>query len=226
MATSPLADKALIELGKKLVANLNKTGEADILTTWMAHHIAELIRAAEAAEGTLDALAANSACMDAILKLWSHRAMLSNGSRPFESIEIAAQTLAKLAPDAPQHFYFQIQRMGAEESSGADALQEPDWLKYAEVVDETARSLIRFFIGLAVKDFKGELMEWLQLSKAVTDSAAAVDIPFVEALANSEILPTDDTEACAQAKEAGKMRKQLEMILKILDVLKLKPSPD
>jgi hypothetical protein len=94
----------IINLGKQLVAELERTPETDFLCRWMAHYLAELITFAESATGRKKA-AARKKCFDTILTLWKHRASLPNGHRPFEKFEPVVNALQTLDPDNPQPYY-------------------------------------------------------------------------------------------------------------------------
>lgn len=69
-----------MNLGKKLVKELDLDPGVDTLARWMAHYIAEQIILLEQKSGEEKKLA-EERCIDMILKLWSHRATLPNGLR-------------------------------------------------------------------------------------------------------------------------------------------------
>lgn len=85
--------KAVIDLGKRIVAGL-MLGD-DVTAQWMAHLVAEKISAAEDASETVrDSAVAE--CIDAILKLWSHRYMLPPHMRPLRELDPLLHTLNSL----------------------------------------------------------------------------------------------------------------------------------
>ena len=87
-----------INLGKQLVAALERDHSSKPVTHWMAHYIAELMIKAEDAKGD-EQEATQRKCVEAILMLWKHRAALPRGVRPFEAFEDVIKTLERLNPD-------------------------------------------------------------------------------------------------------------------------------
>lgn len=65
----------LIALGERIVAELGDPHTNNTLTRWLAHHVARLIRQADAAReaGAADADARETAAREAILQLWQAR---------------------------------------------------------------------------------------------------------------------------------------------------------
>ena len=84
----------VINLGKKLLVNLKKN-EADEITSWMINYLAEQIGLAES--GSKEA---KNSCIEVILELWERRAILPNGTRPFESFEPIFKALESLSPES------------------------------------------------------------------------------------------------------------------------------
>ena len=87
----------VLSLGVKLVDELDLESSVDTLGRWMAHYVAELMdRADNAAPEERAAL--RKSCSDAILELWSHRAELPDGKRPFEDLEPIMRAIESLDP--------------------------------------------------------------------------------------------------------------------------------
>ena len=63
----------------------------------MAHHLAEVLQEAEAAEGDDKELACRQAA-DLILKIWSHRQSLPGGAYPLNELEPVLSVLGRLEP--------------------------------------------------------------------------------------------------------------------------------
>ena len=63
----------------------------------MAHHLAEVLQEAEAAEGDDKKLACRQAA-DLILKIWSHRQRLPGGAYPLNDLEPVLSVLGRLEP--------------------------------------------------------------------------------------------------------------------------------
>jgi len=92
--------EAVVELGKLLVKELEngRNGEADNISQWMAHFIAEKMLEASNNKGKAK-IQAERECFDTILKVWAHRQHFPRDHRPLESFEKIAQTLAVLGRD-------------------------------------------------------------------------------------------------------------------------------
>lgn len=135
---------AVVELGKRLVCELDLEDTTDTLSRWMAHHIAELITRSEEAGGSNNAL--NSECCEAILQLWRHRHELPDGKRPFEEVEPVARAIASLDPESTYPRYFQ--RPSGRQEKGDQSASE-QWLEVAEGIDYSARILISECFKLA-----------------------------------------------------------------------------
>src|SRR5260221_8606675 len=95
--------KAVLELGKRLVAQFEDKG--DLLAAWMAHMIAERIHAAETA-APQDKAAAEEGCAKAILELWHHREALPQRVRPLRELEPVLRTLQSLDVDHAHYRYY------------------------------------------------------------------------------------------------------------------------
>jgi hypothetical protein len=164
-----IRSEAIFELGKKIVEELGPDQSVDTLARWMAHHIAELIQAAEAANGE-ERQAKMAACASAILDLWEHRGRFPNGMRPFEELDPILRTLEGLDLNADTLRYYRSQReMIDENREGAEAGR---WLNIAKGLDYSARVLIRYCLACAAESALDKSKEWVALAEA-----AGVDEP-------------------------------------------------
>ncbi len=216
MEPSQQFERSVIDLGKRLVAKLSEKDDDDLLSKWMAHHIAELVLSAEAASGSPDASSTNQACMDAILKLWAHRNLLPSGHRPFEAAEAALNTLIKLDPNTPESFYFRV-RDGRSEAGSSDEVQ---WLQFAEAMDQAARKLIRYCLGNAVESSQGNLDEWLETAQAIAVEPPSFDIQLVSRLTENAAESDLEKLAREKRKDAIALRDQLDALMTTLSALR------
>ena len=113
-ALSP-TPKGVLDLGRALVQELGLDPGVDTLSRWMAHYIAELIKAVETA-AVEDRPAKLTKCADTILNLWERRNLLPNGKRPFEDLEPILRTLESLDPTDDTPRYFRAARIAADKS--------------------------------------------------------------------------------------------------------------
>ena len=96
--------KDVIALGKLLVNELSASQSDDTLARWMAHHVSEVMQAAEKSTG-LRKTEAEDRCREAILSLWKHISDFPRGHRPLADIEPLVATIRALDPDYREYFY-------------------------------------------------------------------------------------------------------------------------
>lgn len=81
-----------MQLGEAILKELDLEQTDDILSRWLAHHIAELMQAADTAQrqGTPDEAALTAKqCREAILQLWAHRTDWPEGWPPPQAAKMA-----------------------------------------------------------------------------------------------------------------------------------------
>ncbi|NWN82677.1 MAG: hypothetical protein HLX48_06770 [Halomonas sp.] len=212
MSTQP---KAVLELGKKLVDNLGLDEGVDTLGRWMAHYIAELILDAESAAPEEKA-SKQERCSLAILDLWQHRAILPNGTRPFEDFEPIMRSLESLDPCDETPRYFRRTRMMA-----ADA--EPDtevkkWLEIADGIDSTARQLIRHCLARASQTTQENTAEWVALLEAagLDDD---MDVTALRILMSEADLYEGEADEDAEREKIEKQLSRLETFQEVAETL-------
>lgn len=153
----------MIELGSRLVAQLNC--DRDLLTSWMAHYVAELIEMARTSP-TAEREAAQERCAEAILHLWKQRTALPDRARPLIELEPVLRTLAALAADRDHPWYFRQILQPAENGRADDETKK--WLGVATHLDSTARSLIRWVLHTVTKRIAAPTRPWMELAAAAS----------------------------------------------------------
>lgn len=157
---SPLRSKEVLELGARLVEQLDS--KDDLLASWMAHYIAELIENVEKA--TVETKrAAQEVCAKAILELWRHRSSLPKDVRPFAKLGPVLRTLASLDNERTLRRYYARERDDAEASADEEMRK---WLDFARDIDDAARFLIRTAIRSAVAGSVASMTPWIELAKS------------------------------------------------------------
>lgn len=191
-ATTQLSD--VLELGKRIVAELDSSDGVDTLSNWMAHHIAGLISRLESQVGERNA-SLEVECRRAILELWSYRSSLPRRSRPFSNLEELLQIVEALNPDHPSFFY--AREVGNRASTDGE-LSEPSrqWLSAAQSIDRGARTLIGYCISKAAEDSLNEAADWVELARKV-GSTLDTDIRLIRIIIENssslaDALPADD----------------------------------
>lgn len=128
----------------------------------MINYLAEQIDLAES--GSKEA---RKSCVEVILKLWERRAMLPNGTRPFENFEPIFKALESLSPESSVPRYYH-----QTDSDKPDELGESEkWVEIAKRLDDTARTLITFMFEQAVVSSCSEkTKEWIKTLNGTIDS--------------------------------------------------------
>ncbi len=193
----------LVTLGKVLVKELGPDRDSDTLSRWMSHYVAELIQVSNEAKGEHKAKAQKE-CFEAILELWSYRYELPNGKRPFEKFEPILRALEDLDPENERSRYWHPQP--PKQIDDQDKICKH--LEMAKRLDETARILVRSFIGAAAKEASDQSEPWVQEILKINHSES----PDIE-LFRVMILDGEATEP-KSAKEI-----EIEKIVEIRDKL-------
>lgn len=227
MKNSPLFDSAAIELGKKILAEFENSDDRGIVTSWMAHHVADLMMRTEAAKGTPSENEVRQACVEAILSLWARRNSFPGGCRPFESAEQAVQTLVMLNPDCEQSFYFRpMAPLG--KSADENALRAQVWLGFAQAFDREARELLRICMSHSLGTSAASMRDWIEASHGLED-APFFDIQFVSGLIESATDEELDQIATPDVSTSTRVVAQLDKIIDSLTALRdavTNPSDD
>lgn len=150
--------KAVIELGKRIVAGLELGG--DVTAQWMAHLIAEKIFDAEhASETRRDAAVAD--CVDVILKLWAHRYTLPPYMRPLRELDPLLRTLNSLGVNEDDELRYFARSPSSEDLEGATE-DEKKLFEFAIGIDQVARELIRHALSVAAEQSVDVVKPWLE----------------------------------------------------------------
>lgn len=190
--TTQLSD--VLNLGKRLVTELEGDESRDTLSHWMAHHIASLINRLETL-GPSKEIGLEAECRRAILDLWSHRYSLRSSSRPFSKFDQLLTTLEALDPDSGFSFYF---RELGDRVENANALEDSakQWLDLARSLDRGARTLIGYCISRAAAETDDKSADWIELAEKV-ESSLDTDIKLVRIVIQSasalkDVVPKDE----------------------------------
>lgn len=138
-----------------IVKELELESNADTLGSWMAHHLAELLKRAENASGK-EKEALQRECADLIIKLWTRRSSLPTAHHPLQSFESIMKAIECLRGDTPTYFRDFRDKRDKRVSEGVQK-----WLDIATKVDSIARELIENCIQFAITNAINEEKEWL-----------------------------------------------------------------
>jgi len=112
---------------------------------------------------------AEQQCVDVILKLWSNRAVLPNGLRPFENYEPILRGLARLEYKPPSFFYNEFSQFG-HDINDDECAETNMWIANAIKIDEGARVLVKESFDIAARYAKDDkTREFLKNSPTYSD---------------------------------------------------------
>jgi hypothetical protein len=215
---------AVLDLGKRLVAELELSDSNDTLGLWMAHYVAGLID--DAATATQEDRPAKEARIrDAILELWAHRAEMPDGTRPFQELEPILRSLESLDPESSSYRYpiliispAQQPKKSSKKQGRTSKTTEPiQWVETARSLDRSARVLIKYCLTRAAEAGLKKPAEWARLAEEAGMGAdpEALVIRFVSDR------PDDSNSRLHEAKRRilTDRKEKLEEILKLSSVL-------
>ncbi len=204
-----------MELGRQLVSELEGPEQADTLSKWMAHYLAEQISAAKGARGRArDTVQAN--CANLILKLWAHRYALPRGRRPLEAFEPAIQTLEALRSDRPR---FSVLRDLPDNRK----LPEPakNFLSVALTIDRAASAIIQYCLAQTVSQIPKKDRRWLKLIEAVETSHPADMTLIIEMMSASDELTTEKNRlTAATIRKMERLRSDLDELQEVAEPMR------
>ena len=200
---------AVIALGKRLVVCL-EAGD-NLLSGWMAHHLAELITTAETASPETHAMA-NAACAKAILEVWRHRNTLPEHLRPLRELEPLLATIATLSVDPSSFRYHSVTQRYADLTEAEGATKH--WLELATGLDYSARVLIGFALRAAAAGTNKTADDWVELARLAGGDQGAEIVLL-------GFLNTQETEASRQQsnlkEQVRRLRSFTEMANAVAD---------
>lgn len=205
--------KRTIELGKRIIQELEVEQSCDTLGRWMTHHLAELIELAEHGP-VAERLTRQQQCRTAILELWEHINSLPTASRPFRDLEPIVETIRALDPNEQAYFY----QARAQEVADNSALPESakGWLKLSRGIDYSARLLIRMCFDRVVAETSGKFKEWIELAA----DAGARELPVVKIVYDLEGQRKDPNETVEERrKELQERLDRLQGMVQLSEML-------
>ena len=207
--------RAVVALGKKLVAELELGNSVDTLGRWMAHYLAELIQEAEVATGD-DRLAAQAQLRDSILALWAHRFELPSGMRPFGEFEPILSALASLDPESESSRYFSPSRAPSSECSESEETRQ--WIELGKGLDYASKILIDHCLISAAGSALDKSQEWFKLAieAGIDDS---FEFRVIRLVSNQRDLMKETDLNAHQRSILSDRHKKLEGFLSLASIL-------
>jgi hypothetical protein len=100
--------KAILELGKLLVKELDLEKSVDTLSRWMAHYVAEKIKHAEDLPDGAKKKTGEKECFSLILDLWKHRWHYKPDRQPLKNFNHLFTILENLDPEKEEPYYIRL----------------------------------------------------------------------------------------------------------------------
>jgi hypothetical protein len=197
-------------LGNRIARALQKSRHGDVLVEWMAHHVAELLAAADAAPDDEDARERATA---AVLDLWGKRTSLPTWppEDAAAAVSLAIEGRASDTPWLPQ--------------------RDPQtWKAAAARLEQLHDTEIQAVLSAVLTEAPASAREWLGQAKAMTEDEAkilervalardrAMD-EFVKALGKKRTTKAERAEVTlkrleAAARERARVLKAMRRVLK------------
>lgn len=215
MTEQSARSRAVVALGKELVAELELGDSVDMLGRWMAHYLAELIQESEVATGD-DRLAKQVQLRDSILALWAHRFELPSGTRPFGEFEPILRALASLDPESETSRYFSsFSALGSENSESEETRE---WIELARGLDYASKILIDHCLISAAGSALDKSQKWVKLvNKAGIDDS--FEFPVIRFISNQRDLMEETDLNAHQRSILSDRHKKLEGFLSLASIL-------
>lgn len=179
------------------MSELGDESQSDSLARWMSHYIADLITSAESVP-LPERSSKMEECCKAILQLWSHRASLVCGGRPFRDLNVFMRAIEDLHPDRETIRYFQsiwvhIER--ADENTETRKL-----LDFIYTIDQATRIIIAQTLAEAAEASADKAREWVRLAKEAGAEAATEDA-VLSFISETSISNDDSNDRTAELKK-------------------------
>lgn len=197
--------KAVLELGKLLVKELDLEKSVDTLSRWMAHYIAEKIKFVELLPDGVKKENAEKECFSLILDLWKHRWHFKSDRQPLRNFNHLFEILENLDPEKEEPYYYRLGSVRSEEKE--DKSFEPLDLKnlspLALQIDKVARIWINYLLHeAAVKANDEKIEKIIDLAVKLPDSTDAriIQIVYEDSMEDIDKKPTDQEEFDRKSK--------------------------
>jgi len=144
---------AILNLGRKLVRELELEHTCETLSKWMAHYLAEQMSMVETAESQQEKDAAQSRCCELILRVWENRSSLPGKFVPLGNVTDALNSLIAMRSE---------QQVFSDAFASEGPPDDNHWLKFSEKTHDIGCRLLRisFLAGLLENNFGAE-KQWV-----------------------------------------------------------------
>jgi len=145
----------------KLAAHLDNH---DTVGQWMAHHLAELVLAAQ--DDATATVGQRQQIVETILKVWSHRRDFPRRA-PLDEFENVVAALDRLGDDSPWRF---SRLFGAEHETPDPSTSGLPLVATAAELERLTRETLLRLIWLAAQDAREKNQEWLEVADKVASN--------------------------------------------------------
>jgi hypothetical protein len=190
MAQSKTTEE-LLALGGALVEEFNLREDHDTLGLWIAHHLAEKLKAHKIARGSTKR-ALEAEIVDIILQFWKHRAFFPRGNRPFENYEAVLRALESFDPDLISGRYFNFG--AADDAAKGSNPASEQWIDIAKQIDRGARAIVNFCIRNAATAAEKPGDAWLAVAKVLPENRD-FDISIIKNITENDRKDASDEKA-------------------------------
>ncbi|MFL0564634.1 hypothetical protein ACH0CG_02670 [Microbacterium sp. 179-I 1D1 NHS] len=151
---------AVISLGKKIVESLRAD---DLLSQWMAHHVAERMVALDRASVESRRQASDEVA-DLILRIWEHGRQVAFDADPTQLSASVVRAVAKLDPEPGERYFRAFGFVPTPEGTGTEI---DKYLRVALGLDDQAGRLIHALVAYAAEIAADKETDWIQTLRNV-----------------------------------------------------------
>ncbi|UTT63675.1 hypothetical protein [Microcella humidisoli] len=149
-------------MGQQIADSLD---EHDLLSRWMAQHLAERLAALESLKGRAR-LEAEDAVAELILQIWAHRREVGFRRDPLAATDSVERAIARLDPEAKGLFSY-FRPFDDEPGPSVAEIETNQALKLALAVDRIGEDLVRALVTYAALTAIDHDADWVRASDAI-----------------------------------------------------------
>lgn len=219
--------KAVLELGKLLVKELDLEKSVDTLSRWIAHYVAEKIKYAESLPDGIKKKNAEKSCFSLILDLWKHRWHYKSDRQPLRNFNHLFDILKNLDPEKEEPYYYRLgdAQNKEEEDKSFEPLDLTNLSSLALQIDKVARIWINYLLHeAAAKANNKKIKKIIDRAVKLPDSMDAhiIQIVISDLIDDCDKKPIDQEELdrkskikrlCHRMEELQKFKKVNEYLL-------------
>lgn len=210
---------AVLALGEQIAASLD---EHDLLSRWMAHHLAERLTTLETLRGRAKATA-EAEVAELIVRIWEHRHTVGFRDDPLALTESVERAIARLDPSAKAPFNY-YRPFDDQPGPSPAEIEANTALRIALGIDDAAGDIVRSLVRYAAVIAENQDAKWVRVALV----ARPIGLRDLTRLLEFDLDDSVDGQnpAAAVRSEITKRAKALGKVLRVLSRLLLTEQMD